>query len=391
MEPTGMTHHHGANHRHRVLVLTAKPGLSITDIRLGVPFASLRDEGFLIHRIKGMKDALLEDLLWADAVVLQREASPIALKWACATKQMGRWLIFELDDLLFSPASHLKHRKAILENGERLRTISALADIISVSTRRLQAALPTTARSKAHVTPNYATPPACPPATQSEANAEYPVTLVLASSDAMSLSQLLPALKAVQANPPAPLEILVVGAMAEPLQQQQLTVRTSPSLALNEFKALLCKQTNPIGLIPLDDSPFSACKSAIKHFDFSMCGIPSICSDLPPYSDVVTSGIDGLLVPDHEQAWRQAITALCTDVALRQRLAANAQHRVKQDHNLMTNTQAWREIIESLPRGRAPRRLTSPILDVALRLELGPIQRIKMGLRQLNEKRKQKR
>lgn len=386
-----MTDSHEANHRHRVLVLTAKPGQSITDIRLGVPFASLQDEGFLTHRIKGLKDALLEDLLWADTVVLQREASSIALKWARATKQLGRWLIFELDDLLFAPASHLAHRAAILGNVERLRAITALADRISVSTARLQSALPTEARIKAQVTPNYATPSDSPPATQSEANAGCPITLVLASSDTMSLCALLQALKALQAKPPVPMDILVIGAMAKPLRQQQLNIRTSPSLPLDEFKRLLCRQTNPVGLIPLDDSPFSASKSAVKHFDFSMCGIPSICSDLPPYSDVITSGVDGLLVPDDERAWRQAITVLCTDVNLRQKLAAQALQRVKQDHNLLTNTQAWRRIIGSLPNGRDPRQLASPIVDVVLRLQLGPIQRIKRGLRQLNERRKQMR
>lgn len=386
-----MTRQLAASHRHRVLALTARPGLSITEIRLGVPFARLSDEGFMAHRIKGLKDALIEDLLWADIVVIQREASPLALKWARATKGLGRWLIFELDDLLFAPASHLAHRATILENVERLRAITGLADRISVSTARLQAALPTEARLKAQVTPNYATPPDSPPATQSEAKVGCPITLVLASSDTMSLAALLQALKTLQAKPPVPMDILVIGAMAEPLRQQQLNIRTSPSLALDEFKGLLCRQTNPVGLIPLDDSPFSASKSAIKHFDFSMCGIPSICSNLPPYSDVITSGVHGLLVPDDEQAWHKAITALCTDANLRQKLAAQALLRVMQDHSLLTNTQAWRQIIDSLPKDRDHRQHASPIFDAALRLQLGPIQRLKMGLRQLNEKRKQKR
>lgn len=377
--------------RCKVLVLTAKPGLSITQIRLGEPLAHICRDGALAHRIKGLKDALINDLLWADVVILQREASRVALKWALTTKRMGRWLVFELDDLLFAPAEHLTHRAGILENADRLRKIAALADRISVSTPRLKAALPAELHAKAFVTPNYAVPPARAPAAHSHATQECPITLVLASSDAMSLSSLLQTLKALQANPPCPLDIFVIGAMAEPLRQAGLNVRTSPSMPLEAFKDLLCQQSNPVGLIPLDNSPFSACKSAIKHFDFAVCGVPSICSDLPPYNDVISSGIDGLLVPDDATAWLDSVTNLCTDRNLRQKLATQARLHVIQSHNLMQNSQAWSRLLETLPPGRDPRQRPSAVRRTALYIQLGPLQRVRIGLRQLNEKRKQKR
>jgi hypothetical protein len=351
----------------------------------------MRQAGLTEHRIKGLKDALIDDLLWANVVILQREASPAALKWAQATKHMGRWLIFELDDLLFMPARHLTHRESILGNVERLRAITALADRISVSTTRLQSALPSELLSKAFVAPNYALAPRCAPAQHTPATPERPVTLVLASSDAMSLSSLLPALRALQASPPCPLDILVIGAMAGPLANAGLTIRTSPSMPLADFKVLLCQQSNPVGLIPLDDSPFSACKSAIKHFDFAMCGIPTVCSDLPPYNDVIRSGNEGILVADHTQAWIEAITSLCTNPALRQDLSDRARRQVIDTHNIECNTEAWSRALDALPPGQDLRQKRSAVRRGALRIQLGSLQRIRMILRQLNEHRKQKR
>ena len=40
-----------------------------------------------------------------------------------------------------------------------------------------------------------------------------------------------------------------------------------------------------LAIIPLEDTPFNANKSCIKFYEFSSLKIPTICSDVPPYSD----------------------------------------------------------------------------------------------------------
>ena len=49
-----------------------------------------------------------------------------------------------------------------------------------------------------------------------------------------------------------------------------------------------------IGIIPLADEPFNLYKSAIKHYENMSMGLPSVVSNVGPYTESLIEGVTGL-------------------------------------------------------------------------------------------------
>jgi len=79
-----------------------------------------------------------------------------------------------------------------------------------------------------------------------------------------------------------------------------------------------------IGLAPLWPTTFSTCKSGVKALENGARGIPTIATDLEPYSSVITHGVDGFLVRrDHE--WLRYMSLLAGDDELRAKMGEAAR------------------------------------------------------------------
>jgi GT2 family glycosyltransferase/glycosyltransferase involved in cell wall biosynthesis len=79
-----------------------------------------------------------------------------------------------------------------------------------------------------------------------------------------------------------------------------------------------------IGLVPLVDSGFNRCKSALKTLDFGALGLALLASDVAVYQGSVADGAGGMLVPNTEDAWYLALCRLVRDTHLRRRLGQGA-------------------------------------------------------------------
>ena len=100
-----------------------------------------------------------------------------------------------------------------------------------------------------------------------------------------------------------------------------------------------------VGLAPLLNNKFNRCKSAIKYFEYSIVGVPTIASNCPPYSDVITNEKDGILV-DSDVEWIESIKRLKKDLKLRYKLASNAYENVYQNYNIAKKAHLWVEAYE---------------------------------------------
>jgi glycosyltransferase involved in cell wall biosynthesis len=94
------------------------------------------------------------------------------------------------------------------------------------------------------------------------------------------------------------------------------------------YQAFLSMPGRHIGLAPLLDGPFNRARSYTKFFDITRCGAPGIYSALGACAEVVTPGVDGLVVEMKPEAWVDAIARLARDDALRQTLLDNARRKV---------------------------------------------------------------
>ena len=83
-----------------------------------------------------------------------------------------------------------------------------------------------------------------------------------------------------------------------------------------------------IGLAPLVDTRFNACKSPIKALDYAALGLAVAASDVPAYRGSLADGGGGCLVPNDTAAWFDALSRLVRDRVLRAQLARGAQERL---------------------------------------------------------------
>jgi hypothetical protein len=82
-------------------------------------------------------------------------------------------------------------------------------------------------------------------------------------------------------------------------------------------------------LAPLPETPFNRGRSITKFLDVAAVGAAGLFSARPPFTDAVTDGVHGLLLPDDLAAWRDSIVSLATDLATARRLAVAAQARAR--------------------------------------------------------------
>jgi hypothetical protein len=195
-----------------------------------------------------------------------------------------------------------------------------------------------------------------PPARAAHGDAFAPkATLIVASSDTVLVDNLIAPLKHIQAKYGEQIKVVVVGPIDRALEQGGIEFERAAILTYPKFIELLQTLVNPIGLIPLDDSIFSSCKSPIKYFDYASASIPAICSNVPPYSDYVVHEQTGLLVENTTEAWINAIEALTQSTEIRQALAQAAREYVIATHLADQAGDAWETVIQKLNIDHSPK------------------------------------
>jgi hypothetical protein len=211
-------------------------------------------------------------------------------------------------------------------------------------------------------------------------NSQDPISLIVASTDAILLDFIVPVLKEIQSRYDKSMcQVIAIGPPAQYLRKNGIEVLVHPILSHNEFKQLISGVVNPIGVIPLDDSRFSSCKSPVKFFDYSLAGVPVICSNVPPYVDFIENGKTGFLVNNNVQDWLERIEFLMSSSVDRQTVSKAASEFVKQNYSLDTAAAAWEKAMSSLVINRQKRRLSPnkendiKILSIPLNFRLNTI------------------
>lgn len=91
----------------------------------------------------------------------------------------------------------------------------------------------------------------------------------------------------------------------------------------SETEVALLKQSH-IGIMPLNDDPFSQGKSGFKLIQYQAAGLPSVASPIGENCVIIQEKFNGFLPNTHDD-WIDAVTKLCNDPQLYEEYANNAR------------------------------------------------------------------
>ena len=368
----------------KILALAGDIDALIADIRLRTPLQALATRHGWSLRLRSLHDCTRAELADCDVLVMQRPTSTRALRMQQAVRVRGAAVVVEIDDLLTAVPAHISNYEAVRAAQGPLRACLAEADGVVVSTARLGAELAgELGLREPSVVPNCALPLGDAPLPQSKDDA--PVTLLFASMDRLAAEFLMPALAALQG--PA-LRLCAIGPAGEAFAAAGLPVERHAVMPRTDFLAFARGLTNPLAVIPLEDSRFAACKSPIKWFDYGEAGIPVLCSRVSPYVDAVADGVTGRLVDNTPAAWQAALAEAVADAPWRDRVAQAARAVVRERHTLAYSVDAWEAALRKALQARAaaPQPVRSPLWYLRDRVEAG-FEGAVLWLRQVNRQR----
>jgi hypothetical protein len=334
----------------RLLALAGDIGALIAQIRLVEPLKELcKQQGWALS-LKSFHDCTGADLAAAEVLIVQRGASARVLRLQQRMRQLGGAVVYEIDDLLTDIAPHISNQAAVRHRRVALQRCMAEADAVTVSTARLghELGLP-----HAWVVPNHGL--AMDGMSMPPQRVGQVVNLLFASSDNLAADFIYPALLGMKG-----VRVVVVGPPAAAFVQAGIAVQAQPLLPRTEFQRFAHGLSNPLAVIPLENSRFAACKSAIKWFDYAQAGVPALCSDVSPYAEVITDGVTAAMVPNRAEDWRVAIEAAVADAGWRGQVAQAARREVQALHTLDHTVAAWRQAIEAASLHRRSVTLARP-------------------------------
>ena len=84
-----------------------------------------------------------------------------------------------------------------------------------------------------------------------------------------------------------------------------------------------------IGLAPMPETAFHACKYYNKLVEYAGYGIVGIYSNVLPYTEAAEDRVNGLVCENRKEDWVLALSELIEDSALRKKLSANCLHQAQ--------------------------------------------------------------
>jgi len=117
-------------------------------------------------------------------------------------------------------------------------------------------------------------------------------------------------------------------------------------------------QSFDIGIMPIEDDPWSQGKCGLKLLQYMASGVPVVCSPVGVNADIVRDGQEGFFATTHDE-WVEKIRTLASDAELRARMGRAAHERVREAYTVEINAPRFVELLKDtsagLPRKRASR------------------------------------
>jgi glycosyltransferase involved in cell wall biosynthesis len=167
------------------------------------------------------------------------------------------------------------------------------------------------------------------------------------ATTARYLLRLAPILERFAQQSTRPVRLVVVGGAAPRLRGVGVEER---AWSTDSERATLAEMD--IGLMPLDDTPWSRGKCAYKALQYMACGIPPLVSDVGISAKVVA---DAGYVAANDADWLDGLHTLARDPGLRTRLGVVGRSRIEQDFSFTRWLPVLAEVIAGSRESKLPK------------------------------------
>jgi glycosyltransferase involved in cell wall biosynthesis len=272
-------------------------------------------------------------------IVVQRQvdiAPSLSLERAAA---VARRLVYDVDDAVWlSGRQTMGHSMGFLKGARRkVRWLAERADHIIAGSEILAEYL---GRYNEEVTviPSLVDTTAYA-VREHEHGASVTLGWIGSPTTAVYLHRLAPIIERFAMQSPRPVRLIVVGGPAPRLTDVDVEQWAWSPRAERDALA-----ETDVGLMPLDDSPWSRGKCAYKALQYMASGIPAVVDDVGVSASVVG---DAGYVAANRTEWLEGLHALAADPSLRTLLGSVGRRRVEEDFSF----DRWLPTLATILRG----------------------------------------
>jgi glycosyltransferase involved in cell wall biosynthesis len=105
-----------------------------------------------------------------------------------------------------------------------------------------------------------------------------------------------------------------------------------------------------IGIAPLHYCKFNEGKSNIKYLEYSALGLPTVATDIDPYSEIDIENTGYKVKNNNPAAWYKTIEKLIKFPSVRARIGDQARAYVKRHYDIENNWRLWVDAYEDIMR-----------------------------------------
>lgn len=283
-----------------------------------------RAAGYYLNRYRQLRRASPPDLIW-----LEKEALP----WLPAG--MEQWLlpagvpiVSDYDDAIFH--RYDLHRSLVIRRilGRKIDHVMARSALVLAGNPYLAARAVSTGTPRVEIVPTVVDINAYDAAHLHEEDGMVRIGWIgTPSTWRQYMEPMMPVLSQLAREYGAKLRAVGAGATPTPELEVMPWAESTESALI---------QGMDIGLMPLDDTPWSRGKCGYKIIQYMACGVPVVASPVGVNSDIVEDGVTGFLASTPAE-WRHAIARLLRDPELRRRMGRAGRRRVEERYSL----QVW--------------------------------------------------